>query len=225
MACRRQRASSGAVLSMTVPATGSVRPTFICSSSCARPWRAQRVVLAKLQATPNEQGAGQDRHSLGQPHDRLERRSSGSPYRPMSPAHPASSISGSPAADVLLVAGSGRHDQGRDGPGAFRRSISASRTGSPVGDPGPAAAVPARGHPGIFDSDPPLRRVIVSLGRKGGKTSLIAMLLLASIAGPGHSTQCADILLRTELGSGKHRVRASGQDGPHGRDLSLAVAT
>jgi phage terminase large subunit-like protein len=36
----------------------------------------------------------------------------------------------------------------------------------------------------IYDSDPPARRVIISLGRKGGKTSLIAMLLLASIAGP-----------------------------------------
>ena len=36
----------------------------------------------------------------------------------------------------------------------------------------------------IYDSDPPVRRVIISLGRKGGKTSLIAMLLLASIAGP-----------------------------------------
>jgi phage terminase large subunit-like protein len=37
---------------------------------------------------------------------------------------------------------------------------------------------------GIYDSNPPPRRVIISLGRKGGKTSLIAMLLLASIAGP-----------------------------------------
>jgi phage terminase large subunit-like protein len=36
----------------------------------------------------------------------------------------------------------------------------------------------------IYDADPPVRRVIITLGRKGGKTSLIAMLLLASIAGP-----------------------------------------
>jgi phage terminase large subunit-like protein len=36
----------------------------------------------------------------------------------------------------------------------------------------------------IYDTRPPIRRVIISLGRKGGKTSLIAMLLLASIAGP-----------------------------------------
>ena len=36
----------------------------------------------------------------------------------------------------------------------------------------------------IYDSEPLPRRVIVSMGRKGGKTGLIAMLLLASIAGP-----------------------------------------
>jgi phage terminase large subunit-like protein len=37
---------------------------------------------------------------------------------------------------------------------------------------------------GIFDSDPPPRRVIVSMGRKNAKSCLTAMLLLASIAGP-----------------------------------------
>ena len=36
----------------------------------------------------------------------------------------------------------------------------------------------------IYDADPPVRRVIVTMGRKGGKTSLISMLLLASVAGP-----------------------------------------
>jgi phage terminase large subunit-like protein len=36
----------------------------------------------------------------------------------------------------------------------------------------------------IYDNRPLPRRVIVSMGRKGGKTGLIAMLLLASIAGP-----------------------------------------
>jgi phage terminase large subunit-like protein len=37
---------------------------------------------------------------------------------------------------------------------------------------------------GIYDADPPPRRVIISMGRKNGKTALIGMLLLASIAGP-----------------------------------------
>ena len=37
---------------------------------------------------------------------------------------------------------------------------------------------------GIFDSDPPPRRVIVSMGRKNAKSCLTAMLLLAAIAGP-----------------------------------------
>ena len=37
---------------------------------------------------------------------------------------------------------------------------------------------------GIYDSEPPVRRVIISMGRKGAKTALSAMLLLANIAGP-----------------------------------------
>ena len=37
---------------------------------------------------------------------------------------------------------------------------------------------------GIYDSDPPLRRVIVSMGRKNAKSCLTAMLLLAAVAGP-----------------------------------------
>jgi phage terminase large subunit-like protein len=37
---------------------------------------------------------------------------------------------------------------------------------------------------GIYDSDPPPRRVIVSMGRKNAKSCLTAMLLLAAIAGP-----------------------------------------
>jgi phage terminase large subunit-like protein len=36
----------------------------------------------------------------------------------------------------------------------------------------------------IYDSEPPARRVIITLGRKGGKTEFAAMLLLASLAGP-----------------------------------------
>ena len=37
---------------------------------------------------------------------------------------------------------------------------------------------------GIYDSDPPARRVIVSMGRKNAKSCLTAMLLLAAVAGP-----------------------------------------
>ena len=37
---------------------------------------------------------------------------------------------------------------------------------------------------GIYDADPPPRRVIISMGRKNGKTALTAMLLLAAVAGP-----------------------------------------
>jgi phage terminase large subunit-like protein len=36
----------------------------------------------------------------------------------------------------------------------------------------------------IYDSEPPVRRAIVSMPRKNGKTATISMLLLASIAGP-----------------------------------------
>ena len=37
---------------------------------------------------------------------------------------------------------------------------------------------------GVYDSVPPPRRVIVSMGRKNAKSCLTAMLLLAAIAGP-----------------------------------------
>jgi phage terminase large subunit-like protein len=37
---------------------------------------------------------------------------------------------------------------------------------------------------GVYDSSPPLRRVIVSMGRKNAKSCLTAMLLLAAVAGP-----------------------------------------
>ena len=37
---------------------------------------------------------------------------------------------------------------------------------------------------GIYDSDPPARRIIVSMGRKNAKSCLTAMLLLAAVAGP-----------------------------------------
>jgi phage terminase large subunit-like protein len=37
---------------------------------------------------------------------------------------------------------------------------------------------------GIFDGEPRPRRVIVSMGRKGAKTALTSMLLLAAVAGP-----------------------------------------
>src|SRR5262245_55211639 len=37
---------------------------------------------------------------------------------------------------------------------------------------------------GIYDGDPPARRAIVSLGRKNGKTVLLACLLIVHLIGP-----------------------------------------
>ena len=70
---------------------------------------------------------------------------------------------------------------------------------------------------GVYDSVPPPRRVIVSMGRKNAKSCLTAMLLLAAIAGPAFPAQRAGLFGRAIAGSGGDHLRLCSEDGAHGR--------
>ena len=65
----------------------------------------------------------------------------------------------------------------------------------------------------IYDSDPPVRRVIISLGRQGRQDIADRDAVAGVDRGSGRSPERADLLRRPEPRPGKHRVRAGSQDG------------